>query len=162
MNNSHIAHDCIVGTDAVFASSATIGGHCELGDFVYVGGLSAVHQFVSIGSQAMIGGCSGVTGDVIPYGLATGQHATLEGLNMIGMKRRGFTHTRLIALRKFYQELFHGRGTFAERLAQVESLRDQDPAISEILAFTTKARRRTLCLPRLKNAQAVADSLHAS
>jgi len=70
MAYSHVGHDCIVGDDVIFANSATLGGHCEIGDFVYFGGLSAAHQFVRIGRQAMIAGVSGVRGDVIPYGLA--------------------------------------------------------------------------------------------
>ncbi len=151
MNNSHIAHDCIVGNDAIFASSATVGGHCEIGDFVYVGGLSAVHQFTRIGSQVMIGGICGVRGDVIPYGLVNGQYAGLEGLNIVGMKRRRFTRQRLASVRKFYRDLFHGPGSFAERLAHAKSVGEIDPAASEILVFIDKARHRALCLPRQKN-----------
>ena len=91
MNNSHVGHDCIVGNDVIFATSATLGGHCEIGDFVYIGGLSAVHQFTRIGPQVMVGGVCGVRGDVIPFGLVNGQYAVLEGLNIIGMRRRKFT-----------------------------------------------------------------------
>lgn len=153
MNNSHVAHDCVVGNDAIFASSATIGGHCEVGDFVYVGGLSAVHQFTRIGSQVMIGGVCGVRGDVIPYGLVNGQYAVLEGLNIIGMRRRRFTRERLATVKAFYQTLFCGPGVFAERLMQVRSWADKDPAISEILAFIENARHRALCLPRHGNSE---------
>ncbi len=95
MNNSHVGHDCIVGNNAIFATSATLGGHCEIGDFVYIGGLSAVHQFTRIGSQVMVGGVCGIRDDVIPYGLVNGQYAVLEGLNVIGMRRRKFTRERL-------------------------------------------------------------------
>ena len=95
MNNSHVGHDCMVGNDVIFANSATLGGHCEIGDFVYIGGLTAVHQFTRIGPQAMVGGVSGVRGDVIPFGLANGQYAVLEGLNIVGMRRRKFTRERL-------------------------------------------------------------------
>ncbi|MDW4726355.1 acyl-[acyl-carrier-protein]--UDP-N-acetylglucosamine O-acyltransferase, partial [Escherichia coli] len=87
--------DCMVGNNAIFATSATLGGHCEIGDFVYIGGLSAVHQFTRVGSQVMIGGVCGVRGDIIPFGLANGQYAVLEGLNIIGMRRRQFTKARL-------------------------------------------------------------------
>lgn len=148
MNNSHVAHDCVVGSDAIFASSATVGGHSELGDFVYLGGLSAVHQFTRIGSQVMVGGLCGVRGDVIPYGLVNGQYAMLEGLNIVGMKRRKFTRERLAVVRTFYQKLFHGPGAFAERLAALQSSEIEDPAISEILVFIEKARHRSLCLPQ--------------
>ncbi len=95
MAYTHIGHDCIVGNDVIFVNNATLGGHCEIGDFVYVGGLSAAHQFVRIGHQAMVGGVSGLRHDIIPYGLASGQFAHLEGLNVVGMRRRGFTHKRL-------------------------------------------------------------------
>jgi UDP-N-acetylglucosamine acyltransferase len=146
MNNSHVGHDCIVGNDVIFATSATLGGHCEIGDAVYLGGLSAVHQFTRIGRQVMVGGVCGVRNDVIPFGLVNGQYASLEGLNIIGMKRRKFTRERLAAVRSFYQKLFHGPGVFAERLSAVRNLAEADPAIAEILAFID-AGKRALCLP---------------
>jgi UDP-N-acetylglucosamine acyltransferase len=99
MNCSHVGHDCQVGNDVIFATSATLGGHCEIGDFVFIGGLSAVHQFTRIGPQVMIGGCCGVRNDVIPFGLVNGQYASLEGLNIVGMKRRSFTRERLATIR---------------------------------------------------------------
>jgi UDP-N-acetylglucosamine acyltransferase len=146
MNNSHVGHDCTVGNDVIFATSATLGGHCEIGDSVYIGGLSAVHQFTRIGRQVMVGGVCGVRDDIIPFGLANGQYAVLEGLNLIGMKRRKFTRERLATVRAFYQKLFHGEGVFAERLAAVQPLAAEDPAIAEILAFIGKGKR-PLCLP---------------
>jgi UDP-N-acetylglucosamine acyltransferase len=148
MAYSHVGHDCQVGDDVIFANSATLGGHCEVGDNVFVGGLTAVHQHARLGSQAMIAGMSGVRGDVIPYGFATGQHAALEGLNVIGMRRRKFTRERLHRVRTFYQALFHGSGTFAERLAQLQDQRSADPAIGEILDFLGNDAKRALVLPR--------------
>jgi UDP-N-acetylglucosamine acyltransferase len=148
MAYSHVGHDCHVGDDAIFANSATLGGHCEVGDSVFIGGLTAVHQHARIGSQAMIAGMSGVRGDVIPFGFATGQHAALEGLNVVGMRRRKFTRERLHKVRAFYQALFHGAGTFAERLAKLQAERDGDPAIREILDFLGDNARRSLVLPR--------------
>lgn len=147
MNNSHVGHDCRVGNDVIFATSATLGGHCEIGDYVYIGGLSAVHQFVRVGPQVMIGGVCGVRDDIIPYGLANGQYAVLEGLNIIGMRRRKFTRERLAGVRAFYKKLFHGPRLFAERLAEVQGLAGEDPAIAEILAFIADHRHRPLCLP---------------
>src|SRR5258708_8195090 len=91
MNNSHVGHDCTVGSDVIFATSATLGGHCEIGDFVYIGGLSAVHQFTPIGPQVMVGGVCGVRRGVIPFGLANRQHAILEGLHIIGIELPQFT-----------------------------------------------------------------------
>jgi UDP-N-acetylglucosamine acyltransferase len=147
MNNSHVGHDCTVGDDVIFATSATLGGHCEIGDFVYIGGLSAVHQFTRIGPQVMVGGVCGVRGDVIPFGLVNGQYAVLEGLNIIGMRRRKFSRERLATVRAFYDKLFHGPGVFAERLANAQPLAAEDPAIAEILTFIGDGKQRPLCLP---------------
>ena len=147
MNCSHVGHDCHVGNDVIFATSATLGGHCEIGDFVFVGGLSAVHQFTRIGSQVMVGGVCGVRDDIIPFGLVNGQYAALEGLNIIGMKRRKFTKQRLATVRAFYQKLFYGPGIFAERLESVQEMTGDDPAIGEILAFIRDGKHRPLCLP---------------
>ena len=153
MNNSHVGHDCFVGNDVIFATSATLGGHCEIGDFVYIGGLSAVHQFTRVGPQVMIGGVCGVRGDIIPFGLAKGQYARLEGLNIIGMKRRKFTRERLTLVRSFYQKLFEGAGIFSERLGEVRSLATADPAIAEILQFIDAGKHRPLCLPSGRNGE---------
>lgn len=147
MNNSHVGHDCTVGNNVIFATSATLGGHVEVGDFVYIGGLSAVHQFTRIGPQVMVGGVCGVRGDIIPFGIVNGQYASLEGLNIIGMKRRKFTKQRLATVRAFYQKLFHGPGIFAERLDAVQPMAAEDPAIAEILAFIGDGKHRPLCLP---------------
>ena len=144
MAYSHVGHDCILGNNIIFANSATLGGHCEVGDFVFFGGLSAAHQFVRIGAQAMIAGCSGIRNDVIPYGLASGQFALLEGMNVVGMRRRGFSHTRLKLVREFYEELFHGAGQFAARLEKLRSSGSSDPAIVEILAFIDAGGKRPL------------------
>jgi UDP-N-acetylglucosamine acyltransferase len=147
MNGSHVGHDCQVGNDVIFATSATLGGHCEIGDFAFIGGLSAVHQFTRIGPQVMVGGVCGVRGDVIPFGMVNGQYATLEGLNIVGMRRRKFTKARLATVRAFYKKLFHGPGIFAERLIEVQPMAGEDPAIAEILAFIRDAKHRALCLP---------------
>jgi UDP-N-acetylglucosamine acyltransferase len=147
MNCSHVAHDCVVGNDVVFATSATLGGHSEVGDYVFMGGLSAVHQFGRVGSQVMVGALTGVRSDVIPFALASGQYATLAGLNLVGMKRRKFTRERLAVVRSFYQKLFHGPGVFADRLQEVRHLADADPAIAQILAFIDAGKHRELCQP---------------
>jgi UDP-N-acetylglucosamine acyltransferase len=147
MNCAHVGHDCHVGDDVIFATSATLGGHCEIGDFVFIGGLSAVHQRTRVGPQVMVGGVCGVRGDVIPFGLVNGQYASLEGLNIIGMKRRKFTRERLALVRSFYQKLFHGPGIFADRLSAVQPMANDDPAIGEILTFIGAGAHRSLCLP---------------
>ena len=147
MNCSHVGHDCVVGNDVIFATSATLGGHCEIGDFVFMGGLSAVHQFGRVGSQVMVSAMTVVRSDVIPYGLANGQVARLTGLNTIGMKRRGFSRERIAKLKSFYMRLFRGPGLFAERLHALSELAGSDPAIAEILAFIEAGKHRELCQP---------------
>ena len=90
MMGSHVAHDCIVGNHVIMANNATLGGHVEIGDYAIIGGLTGVHQFVKVGKHAMIGGMSAVVNDVIPYGNAFGERSWLNGLNLTGLKRRGF------------------------------------------------------------------------
>jgi UDP-N-acetylglucosamine acyltransferase len=147
MNSSHVGHDCVVGSDVIFATSAALGGHCEIGDFVFMGRLSAAHQYVRIGPRTLIGATSCVRGDVIPFGLASGQYASLTGLNITGMKRGEFNRHRVGAVRAFYRKLFHGPGVFSERLHGVRHLAGGDSAIAEILAFIDAQRHRSLCLP---------------
>jgi UDP-N-acetylglucosamine acyltransferase len=147
MAYSHIAHDCTVGNDVIFANSATLAGHCQVGDFVFIGGLSAAHQHTRIGAQAMVGGLTAIRGDVIPFGVVNSVSGTLDGLNIVGMRRRKFTRERLHAVRTFFRKLFHGPGAFADRLADVESETAQDPAIAEIVAFVRAADKRSITMP---------------
>ncbi len=144
----HVAHDCIVGNNVVLANNATLAGHVELGDFVTIGGLSAVHQFVRIGSHAMIGGMSGVEKDVIPYGLVMGERARLAGLNLIGLERRGFQKDDIHALRAAYRMLFGPEGTFAERMEEVGRDLGEKTLVSDVLEFIRSRASRSLCQPR--------------
>ncbi len=145
MANSHVGHDCHVGNAVTFANCATLGGHVQLGDGVVLGGLTAVHQFTRIGSYAMIGGMCGVRGDVIPYGLAAGNYAQLEGLNVVGMKRRKMPRERIHTVRHAYRELFHGPGHFAERVERVAKDFAADEAVMQIVTFIREAEHRPLC-----------------
>jgi UDP-N-acetylglucosamine acyltransferase len=147
MNGSHVGHDCILGNDIVVAGTAMIAGHCEIGDFVFIGGVTAMHQFTRIGKGAMLGGMSGISTDLIPYGLASGARCTLIGLNAVGMKRRGFTASRLGKVKEFYKRLFLRDGLFSERLADARQMADEDPGIAEILAFIDKGGKHALCQP---------------
>jgi acyl-[acyl-carrier-protein]--UDP-N-acetylglucosamine O-acyltransferase len=144
----HVAHDCVVGNNAVLANNATLAGHVELGDFVTIGGLSAIHQFVRIGSHAMIGGMSGVEKDVIPYGLVMGERARLAGLNLIGLERRGFQKDDIHALRAAYRMLFGPEGTFAERMEEVGRDLGEKTLVSDVLEFIRSRASRSLCQPR--------------
>ena len=99
MVGAHVAHDCDVANHVILANNATLAGHVTVDDFAILGGLSAVHQFCRIGRHAMIGGMSGVENDVIPYGSVTGNRARLEGLNIVGLRRRGFSRSEVAAMR---------------------------------------------------------------
>jgi UDP-N-acetylglucosamine acyltransferase len=147
MANSHVGHDCQVGNDVTFANCATLGGHCEIGDGVTIGGLSAVHQFTRVGSFAMIGGVCGVRGDVIPFGLANGDYARLEGLNLIGLKRRKFSRERIQAIRRAYQKLFLDPGHFAQRLDAAAREFAADETVMQIIGFIRAGEHRPLCRP---------------
>jgi UDP-N-acetylglucosamine acyltransferase len=149
MAGSHVAHDCIVGDNVTFAQGAVLGGHCEVGDLAFLGGLCAVHQFTRIGESAMIGGMTGVTGDVIPFGLVTGSNARLDGVNVVGMKRRGFSRATIHAVRSAARTLFDSdAGSMSERLAEIEArFADCDP-VGKIVAFVRGAGQRPFCWPR--------------
>lgn len=145
---AHVAHDCRLADRVILANNVMLGGHVEIGDTVFVGGGAAIHQFVRIGRQAVIGGMSGVEADVIPYGSAMGNRARLIGLNLIGLKRRGFTRERIHALRAAFRSLFRdgaAGAVFEERLAATEARHGAEPAVAEILAFIRAESRRGLC-----------------
>jgi len=147
MANAHVAHDCIVGDDVVFANSATLGGHCEVGDHVFIGGLSAVHQRTRIGAHAIIGGVSGIRGDVIPFGLASGDHARMVGINVVGMKRRNFAHAAIASVRRAYRQLFFGISGLEAEMRATEEQFGAEPAVARILAFIRGRGKRPLCRP---------------
>jgi UDP-N-acetylglucosamine acyltransferase len=144
---SHVAHDCVVGDRVTFANNATLGGHVVIGDFVFMGGLCAVHQFTRIGRYSFVGGGGVVTKDVIPYGSVWGNHAHLEGLNLVGLKRRGFSREAINALRAAYRLLFADEGTFQERLDDVAETHADTPEVMEIVDFIRSEANRPLCLP---------------
>ena len=147
MVGSHVAHDCIVGNHVVFANNATLGGHVQVGDYVFMGGLSAVHQWSRIGRHAFIGGLAPVTKDVIPFALV-GNDAHIEGMNLVGLKRRGFSRDTINDLRAAYRMLFAEEGTFQERLDDVARVFGRSTEVSEVVAFIRADANRPLCLPR--------------
>ncbi len=147
MVNAHVAHDCLVGNNVILVNNATLGGHVIIGDHAILGGLSAVHQFVRIGAHAMIGGMSGVEHDVIPYGSVIGNRASLAGLNLVGLKRRGFSRDDIHTLRRAYQELFHAEGTMAERADKVAENFAACIPVMEIIAFIRAETSRSFCQP---------------
>jgi UDP-N-acetylglucosamine acyltransferase len=141
MVGSHVGHDCKVGNDVIFANNVVLGGHVTVGDFAVFGGQAAVRQFVRIGEGAMVVGLSGVRADVIPFGLVQGPLAHLIGLNVVGMRRRGATIADIHRLRKAYEMMFFGRGTFRERLDQVAAENGADPLVAKVIAFIRSGSR---------------------
>ena len=140
----HVAHDCTLGNGVVVANNVVMGGHVTIGDNAVVGGAAAIHQFVRIGRAAMIGGVSGVEGDVIPFGSVIGNRARLAGLNVIGLRRRGYDKAQIRSLRTAFQHLFHGPGVFAERLARLRQSQPDNALVVEMLDFIASAGRRGL------------------
>ncbi|SDG90875.1 acyl-ACP--UDP-N-acetylglucosamine O-acyltransferase [Roseospirillum parvum] len=147
MVGAHVAHDCQVADHVILVNNATLAGHVEVGEFAIVGGLSAVHQFVRIGKHAMIGGMSGVENDVIPYGSVTGNRARLSGLNIVGLKRRGFSRDDIHTLRAAYRMLFAQEGTLAERLEDVAKMFADHTAVRDIVDFIRVDSSRAVCQP---------------
>jgi UDP-N-acetylglucosamine acyltransferase len=144
----HVAHDCIVGDHVIMANNATLGGHVVIDDFAYMGGLSAAHQYTRIGRHAFVGGMAGVNHDVIPYGNVWGNHAHLEGLNLVGLKRRGFSREAINTLRAAYRMLFAEEGTFQERLEDTAEAYAASPEVMEIVDFIRADASRPLTTPQ--------------
>jgi UDP-N-acetylglucosamine acyltransferase len=132
---AHVAHDCRLGNHVIVANNVVMGGHVSIGDHAVVGGAAAIHQYVRIGRAAMIGGVSGVEGDVIPFGSVIGNRARLSGLNVVGLKRRGFEKAEIMSLRVAFRALFRHEGVFAQRLAETRATFGHDRLVAEVLAF---------------------------
>jgi len=147
MIGAHVAHDCALGDNVTMVNGATLGGHVSIGEGAIIGGLSAVHQFVRIGAYAFIGGMSGITADVIPFGMAIGNRANLYGLNIVGLKRKGFPREQIHELRQAYRMLFSSEGTLKERLEDVEGMFSANPLAKQIIDFIKTESDRSFCVP---------------
>lgn len=132
MAYAHVAHDCVIGNHVILANAATLAGHIDIEDYAVVGGLVAVHQFVRIGTYAFIGGSSGVVKDIPPFVLASGSHARLYGLNIVGLKRRNFSEETLGALKKAYKIIFKSELLLKEA---IKKAREEVPVLPEIKTF---------------------------
>lgn len=148
MVGAHVGHDCQVGAGVIMVNNATLAGHVEVGDHAILGGLSAVHQHVRIGPHAMVGGMSGVEKDVIPFGSVIGNRAELGGLNIVGLKRRGFPREAIHALRQAYRTIFVGEGSLQERAARAGSEHAGVDAVQQLVAFILADTSRNFCTPR--------------
>jgi len=148
LTGAHVGHDTIIGNSVVLSNSVMLAGHCVIEDFVIVSGGAGVHQFTRIGKHAFIGGMSGVENDIIPYGMALGNRARLAGLNIIGMKRRGFEREQIQELRAAYRMLFAEEGTLRERTEDVASHFSGQADVMDIIKFMKAETNRSICTPR--------------
>ena len=148
MMGSHVAHDCHIGDRVIMANNATLGGHVIVEEEAIIGGLSAVHQFVRIGRNAIVGGMTGVEHDVIPYGLAMGERAHLHGINVVGLKRRGFERAEIQALAQAVDALFSGEETLAERIERLARMPGDVRGVGDIVNFVRDDSSRALCRPK--------------
>ncbi len=146
--NSHVGHDCKVGSNVILSNNVMLAGHVAVGDFVIMGGGSAVIQFARVGAHAFVGGLTGLEGDLIPFGTATGNRAHLAGLNLVGLRRRNFERDDINALRRAYRLLFAEEGTLKERVDEVAGEFASNPAVQDVIEFLRGAGDRALCLPR--------------
>lgn len=141
---AHVAHDCTLGDHVIMANNAVMGGHVSIADHAVIGGAAAIHQFVRIGRAAMIGGVSGVEADVIPFGSVIGNRARLAGLNVIGLKRRGFNKEQIGRLHTAFRTMFRHEGVFVQRVAETRQRFGDDPLVAEVLAFIDAPSHRGL------------------
>lgn len=141
MANVHIAHDCRVGSKCILANVVALGGHVKLGDWVIIGGSTPVHQFVSIGSHAMIGGGFRVTQDVPPYALAGRDPLRYEGINIIGLRRRGFKREQIETIEKAYHVLYSSGFIFSEAIKKIEDEFPRTDEVSTIVNFLKSCTR---------------------
>ncbi len=147
MISSHIAHDCKVGNEVVIANNVPLGGHVTIEDSVVIGGNSAVQQFTRIGRLAMIGGMTGVLKDVIPFGLSIGNRNHLEGLNLIGLRRKKYENQKIMGLSKAYKEIFSSKNLH-ENLSKINGEHKGNELVNEVVTFIEKDKKRPICSPK--------------
>ena len=146
MISSHIAHDCQVGNNVIIANNVPLGGHAIIEDSVIIGGNSAVQQFTRIGKMAMIGGMTGVLHDVIPYGLSTGNRNSLQGLNLIGLRRAKVENKDIFGLSEAYKEIFATKN-INENISKLNGSFQDNPLVKNVIDFITKDKKRSICTP---------------
>ena len=146
MVSTHIAHDCFVGDNVILANNVPLGGHAIIEDNVVIGGNSAVQQFTRIGKMAMIGGMTGVLHDVIPYGLSTGNRNSLQGLNLIGLRRAKFENKDILGLTEAYKEIFATKN-LNENISKLNGSFKENPLVKNVIDFITKDKKRSICTP---------------
>ena len=147
MISSHIAHDCIIGNNVIIANNVPLGGHVIIEDSVVIGGNSAVQQFTRIGRLVMIGGMTGVLKDVIPFGLSIGNRNYLQGLNLIGLRRKKYDNKKIMGLSKAYKEIFASENLH-ENLSKINGEHKGNELVNEVITFIKKDTKRPICSPK--------------
>ena len=146
MVSAHIAHDCYVGDNVILANNVPLGGHAHVEDNVIIGGNSAVQQFTRVGRSAMIGGMCGVVRDIIPYGIAHGNRSILQGLNLIGLRRKNIPNQDIMILLDAYKEIFKNEN-LTENLNNLSKELRVNELVSEVVSFIEKDKKRPICTP---------------
>ena len=146
MISSHVAHDCLVGNNVIIANNVPLGGHATIEDNVVIGGNSAVQQFTRIGKMAMIGGMTGVLNDVIPYGLSTGNRNSLQGLNLIGLRRSEYENKEILGLSEAYKEIFATKNII-ENISNLNNSFKDNALVKDVIEFINKDKKRSICTP---------------
>lgn len=144
MAYSHVAHDCVVGDNAIIANSGNLGGHVEVGDWAIVGGLVAVHQFVKIGAHTLLAGFTKAVKDVPPYIIAGSNPMKYEGVNVIGLKRRGFTQEQIDSIKEFYRLLYKSGLNISDAVKEIKYVQPQTKETDLIIEFISKSTRGIL------------------
>jgi UDP-N-acetylglucosamine acyltransferase len=144
MVGSHIAHDCMIGSNVILANNATLAGHVEIDNNAIIGGNSAIHQFVKIGKNAMVGGMSGLEKNLVPYGLYIGIRSNMKGLNLIGLKRKGLGNNKIKILNQFIENIFNKNDSIENNLNKVNNEVKSIEEVKEITDFIEKSNKRGL------------------
>ncbi len=146
MVSAHIAHDCFVGNNVILANNVPLGGHAHVDDNAIIGGNSAVQQFTRVGKFAMIGGMCGVVRDVIPYGIAHGNRSILQGLNLIGLRRKNVPNKEIMTLSNAYKEIFKNEN-LTDNLSNLPNDFKSNTLVTEVIRFIEKDKKRPICTP---------------
>ena len=146
MVSSHIAHDCLVEDNVILANNVPLGGHAHIEEHVIIGGNSAVQQFTRVGKSAMIGGMCGVVRDIIPYGMVHGNRSILQGLNLIGLRRKNIPNKEIIVLSDAYKKIFKNEN-LTENLKNLDDKFKNNDLVKDVINFLEKDKKRPICTP---------------
>ena len=149
MISSHIAHDCFVGNGVILANNVPLGGHAHIGDGAIIGGNSAVQQFTRVGKFAMVGGMCGVVRDIIPYGIAHGNRSILQGINLIGLRRKNVPNKDILILSEAYKKIFKDEN-LTSNLNNLSNELKKNELVLEVVNFLEQEKKRPICTPYSK------------